>query len=80
MSICWIRLPINVTTKEKVAKFAKRSASKPDITYEYKNPRHTTRGVEHIAILESVDSQQKNSHDIEDTNLDSSKSAANQQQ
>ena len=53
-----LRLPINVTTKEKAAKFAKTSASKPDITYEYKNPRHTTRCVEHIAILESVDSQQ----------------------
>ena len=75
-----LRLPIIVTTKEKTAKFAKTSASKPDITYEYKNPRHTTRGVEQIAILESVDFQQKNSHDIEDTNLDSSKPAANQQQ
>ena len=77
-----LRLPIIVTTKEKTAKFAKRSASKPDVTYEYKNPRITTRGVEQIAILESksVDFQQKNSHDIEDTNLDSSKSAANQQQ
>ena len=75
-----IRLPIDVTTKEKIVKFAKTSASKPNITYEYKNPRLTTRGVEHIAILESVDSQQKNSHDIEDTNLDSSKPAANQQQ
>ena len=73
-----LRLPINMTTKEKVANFAKRSASKPDITYEYKNPRLTTRGVDHIAILESVDSQQENSHDVEDTNLDSSKPAANQ--
>ena len=75
-----LRLPIIVTTKEKSAKFAKRSASKPDITYEYKNPRITTRGVEHIAILESVDSQQENSHDVEDTYLDGSKSVANQQQ
>ena len=77
-----LRLPIIVTTKEKSAKFAKRSASKPDITYEYKNPRITTRGVEQIAILESksVDFQQKNSHDIEDTYLDGSKSVANQQQ
>ena len=69
-----------MTTKEKTTKFAKRSASKPDITYEYKNPRITTRGVEHIAILESVDSQQENSHDVEDTYLDGSKSVANQQQ
>ena len=75
-----LRLPIIVTTKEKSAKFAKRSASKPDITYEYKNPRITTRGVEHIAILESVDSQQENNHDVEDTYLDGSKSVANQQQ
>ena len=75
-----LRLPIIVTTKEKTAKFAKRSASKPDITYEYKNPRITTRGVEHIAILESVDFQQKNRHDVEDTYLDGSKSVANQQQ
>ena len=75
-----LRLPIIVTTKEKSAKFAKRSASKPDITYEYKNPRITTRGIEHIAILESVDSQQENNHDVEDTYLDGSKSVANQQQ
>ena len=75
-----LRLPINVTTKEKTTNFAKRSASKPDITYEYKNPRITTRGVEHIAILESVDSQQENSHDVEGTYLDGSKSVANQQQ
>ena len=75
-----LRPPINVTTKEKTTDFAKRSASKPDITYEYKNPRITTRGVEHIAILESVDSQQENSHDVEDTYLDGSKSVANQQQ
>ena len=61
-------------------KFAKLSASKPDITHKYKNPRLTTRGVEQIAILESVDSQQENSHDVEDTYLDGSKSVANQQQ
>ena len=79
-----LRLPIIVTTKEKTAKFGKRSASKPDITYEYKNPRITTRGVEHIAILESSQSprssQQENNHDVEVTYLDGSKSVANQQQ
>ena len=75
-----LRLPIIVTTKEKTATFAKRSASKPDITYEYKNPRITTRGVEHIAILESVGTQQENRHDVEDTYLDGNKSVANQQQ
>ena len=76
-----LRLPINVTTKEKTTNFAKRSASKPDITYEYKNPRITTRGVENIAILESVDSQQENSHDVvEGIYLDGSKSVADQQQ
>ena len=69
-----------MTTKEQNANSAKRSASKPEITYEYNNPRLTTRGVEHIAILESVGSQQENSHDVEDTNLDSSKPVANQQQ
>ena len=75
-----LRLPIIVTTKEKTATFAKRSASKPDITYEYKNPRITTRGVEHIAILESVGTQQENRHDVEDTYLDGNKSVADQQQ
>ena len=79
-----LRLPIIVTTKEKSAKFAKRSASKPDVTYEYKNPRITTRGVEHIAILESSQSsrssQQENNQDVEVTYLDGSKSVANQQQ
>ena len=59
-------------------KFAKRCSSKPDITYEYNNPRIKTRDIEKIAILESVDSQQENSHDVEDTNLDSSEPVANQ--
>ena len=54
-----LRHPIVVTTKENTAKSVKTSASKPDITYEYKNPRHMTRGFEPIAILESVDFQQK---------------------
>ena len=48
--------------------------------YEYKNPRITTRGVEHIAILESVGTQQENRHDVEDTYLDGNKSVADQQQ
>ena len=67
-----LRLLINVTTKGKTARFAKRSASKPDNTYKYKSSRH-------IAIFESVDSQQENSHDVEDTNLNSSKPVAKQQ-
>ena len=55
--------------------------SKPEITHEYKNPRLITRGVEYNAILESVDSQQKDSHGShEGVNLDSNKSVANQQQ
>ena len=51
-----------------------------DCLYEYKNPRLTTRGVEQIAILESVDFQQEKNHVVEDTYLDGSKSVANQQQ
>ena len=64
----------------KTAKFSKTSTLKPDIRYEYKNPWHTTLGIEHLAILEFVDSQQENSQDVEDTNLDSFKAVATQQQ
>ena len=55
-----LKLPIKVETKKKTTKqLAKKNALFSDhrsLDVEASN-RYTTRGVEHIAILESVDSQ-----------------------
>ena len=70
-----LKLPIKVETKKKTTKKNALLSDHRSLDVEASN-RYTTRGVEHIAILESVDSQpqegqdDKQRNDLQDIDLD----------
>ena len=70
-----LKLPIKIETKKKTTKKNALLSDHRSLDVEASN-RYTTRGVEHIAILESVDSQPQESqddkqrNDLQDIDLD----------